>query len=65
MGALQGFQAANLLLATFKCSSCNASMQTPVSLTFIHGSVKFKMAELLPLKMHLFTSIGFPKLHWL
>ena len=24
---------------TFKCSSCNASMQLPMSLTFIHGPV--------------------------
>ena len=28
-------------------------------------AAKFKMAELLPLKMYLFTSFGIPKHHWL
>ena len=35
------------------------------SWTPLTRAVKFKMAELLPLKMHLFTTVGIPKHLWL
>ena len=35
------------------------------SWTLLTRAAKFKMAELLPLKMHLFTSVDITKHHWL